>query len=135
MTLNNKKTIYGVNELKILGYLVGNGTIKPDPDRLRALMELPAPTSAKSLKRILGLFAYYARWVPKFSDQICHLKGANQFPLKPSEMKDFENVKRSIAEAALRSIDESLPFVVECDASDVAVSATLNQSGRPVAFM
>ena len=28
-----------------------------------------------------------------------------------------------------------MPFVVECDALDVAISATLNQGGRPVAFM
>ena len=28
-----------------------------------------------------------------------------------------------------------MPFVVECDASDVANSATLNQEGRPRAFM
>ena len=37
--------------------------------------------------------------------------------------------------AALRSIHKSMLFVVKCDVSDVAISATLNQGDRPVAFM
>ena len=135
MTLNESKTVYGVPQLNILGYCVGAGMIKPDPDRLKPLLELPAPTSQKSLKRILGLFAYYARWVPKFSDRICRLKSAQKFPLSQLELEDFQKLKRTIAAAALQFIDESLPFTVECDASEVAVSATLNQNDRPVAFM
>ena len=51
-------------------------------------------------------------------------------------MKDFESLKQDVANASLQAIDEDCrPFVVECDASDVAISATLNQAGRPVVFM
>jgi len=32
----------------------------------------------------------------------------------------LEFLKKSIAEASLQAVDESQPFVVECDASDVA---------------
>ena len=28
-----------------------------------------------------------------------------------------------------------MPFVVECDPSDIAISETLNQNGKPVAFL
>ena len=34
----------------------------------------------------------------------------------------------------MQSIDENIPFLVETDASDFAISTTLNQDERPVAF-
>ena len=135
MTLNDSKTIYGVEELNILGYCVSSGKIRPDPERLTPLWDLPPPSTSKSLQRVLGLFAYYAKWIPKFSDRIERLKSVKHFPLKDKELSDFKGLKESIASATLQAIDESVPFTVECDASDVAVSATLNQNGRPVAFM
>ena len=133
-TLNNSKTINSVSSINILGYLVGNGIIKPDPERLHPLEQLPPPTNPKSLKHVLGL-AYYMKWIKEFSEKIKRLKEAKSFPLNDSQINDFQNLKKEIARAALRSIDENMPFVVECDASDVAILATLNQGGRPVAFM
>ena len=47
----------------------------------------------------------------------------------------FCGLKKEIAKAALLSIDKNLPFAVECDASDEAISASLKQNGRLVAFM
>ena len=55
------------------------------------------------------------------------------FSLNQNELQEFQTLKKDIA--ALSSIDEESLFVIECDASDVAVSDTLNQSGGPVAFM
>ena len=129
MTLNHSKTMYGVSVLPILGYCVGNNEIKPDPERLKALQELPPPSNPKSLQRTLGFFAYYAKWIANFSDHIQNLKAVRSFPLSKEELNDFMALKKAIANSALMAIDEDQPFTVECDASDVAVSATLNQNG------
>ena len=83
---------------------------------------------------LLGLFAHYAKWIKQFSEKIKRLKEAKSFPLNDSQISDFQNLKKEIARASLRSINKIMPFVVECDASDVVISVTLNKGGRSVAF-
>ena len=60
-------TFNDVTEIDILGYRISQGSIRPDPERLRPLIELPIPKSSKELKGCLGMFAYYARWIRNFS--------------------------------------------------------------------
>ena len=43
-------------------------------------------------------------------------------------------MKQNIASATLKSFGENKTFVVETDTSDVAISASLNQEGKHVAF-
>ena len=95
--------------------------MKPEPERLRSLRELPPPTSKKSLQRAMSLFAYYAKRIPRFSDKIARLKAVSTFPLDGGCLKDFQWFKECIENTALHAIDETRPFLVECDASDVAI--------------
>ena len=81
------------------------------------------------------MFAYYAKWIKKFSEVAKPLYEVTQFPLQKEELAAFYKLKTLLKGASLGSIDESIPFVVECDASDDSIAATLNQQGRPVAFM
>ena len=75
------------------------------------------------------------KWIPNLSDKIHPLLNAISYPLDESALSAFGLFKKELERTILHSIDESQPFVVECDASEVCVSTTLNQCGRPVAFM
>ena len=127
LTLNHGKTISSTKSIKVLGYEVEKGLIKPDPDRLQPLDELPPPDTKKSLQRALGMFAYYAKWIKDFSKEARPLYETTNFPLNEEALAAFNRLKSLLKGASLGSIDESIPFVVECDASDDAIAATLNQ--------
>ena len=69
----------------------------------------------------------------QYSDKIKSLKTNNVFPLTNEILASFLSLKSELVNVSLNVIDENAPFVVETDASNVVVSATSNQNGRPVA--
>ena len=134
LTFNEGKTISNTDTITLLGYEISKGNLRPDPDRVKPLLEMPIPNSLKALKRVIGMFAYYARWIPNYSDTIRPLLQSNSIPLGSDAINSFQTLLKLLANAALQGIDENLPFTVETDASNHCLSATLNQGGRPVAF-
>ena len=134
MMLNHTKTLTGQTSIPLLGHIVSHGEIKPDPERLTALMEMAPPHNEPSQKRVTGMFAHYSRWIPNFSSKIRHLTNNKIFPPSQEVVEAFETLKKDLKEAALRPIDPSLPFLVETDASTHTIAASLSQDGRPVAF-
>ncbi|KAK3884487.1 hypothetical protein Pcinc_011236 [Petrolisthes cinctipes] len=113
-------------------YVIEEGEIRPDPERLKPLRELPVPHDMKSLRRILGLFAYYSRWIYDYSCKIRPLSNTTEFPISEEARKAFCQIKRDIESAAVYAIDESIPFELETDASETATAAVLTQDERPV---
>ena len=134
LTFNESKSILKVEEIDLLGYRISQGEIRPDPERLTALREMEPPASLRAQKRACGMFSYYSPWLSHFSDKIRVLNENSIFPLPPEVLSAFLNLKKELESAVLVTIDPRLPLTVETDASDVAISATLNQEGRPVAF-
>ena len=111
-TFNESKAFVSQKDIQILGYVVGNG-VKPDLERMRALTEFPPPNGYKSLRRVLGMFAYYAKWIDHFADKVRPLAEAKNFPLSGDALNSFKLLKSDLANVALHLIDELAPFVVE----------------------
>ena len=58
----------------------------------------------------------------------------SSFPFSQEASDTFETLLNDLVASFLTSIDEKLPFVVECHAPEHRLAATLNQGGKPVAF-
>ena len=83
ITFNEGKSIKSTDTISILGYQISKGVIRPDPERVKPLIDLPPPTDIAQSKRILGMFAYYSQWIPNFSDHIHLLVQNKVFPPPP----------------------------------------------------
>ena len=115
----------------MLRSVIEHGQIRPDPTRLRPLMNLPVPTEKKSLQRVMGFFSYYSKWIPPYCLLIKFLNDVTSFPLTKTVVDTFNNLKEIIGQSTMAAIDEDIPFIVETGASDMIIAETLSQNGEP----
>jgi len=111
--------------------------MSPDLARLAPLLDFPVPNNVKELERLIGMFVYYSKWIPKFADiadPLFHARANNIFPLNDDCLTSMQILKSHIAKARLSTpIPEKL-LIVETDASIKSIGAVLSQGGQPVSF-
>ena len=89
MKLNPAKCAFGVSAGKLLGFIVNNQGIEENPDEIKAVLDMPPPSSIKEVQRLIGRIAALSRFVSRASDK-CHpffqvLKKAFQWDTKCEE--------------------------------------------------
>ncbi|GFV87637.1 hypothetical protein TNCV_779211 [Trichonephila clavipes] len=65
LTIKPSKCTFGVDSLKFLGFQVSSEGISPLPDRVNAIQNFPRPNTLTQLRRFLGMFNFYRRFIPK----------------------------------------------------------------------
>ncbi|XP_069074081.1 astrocytic phosphoprotein PEA-15 isoform X1 [Pleurodeles waltl] len=148
LAANPKKFTLGNTQISYLGYLIGNGTLKPQQSKIEAISRVPTPKTKKDLRSFLGLVGYYRRFIPQYSTIAAPLTDLLQkqhpstlVPLSVSQLSSFETLKQSLTtEPVLRCPDFSAPFHLYTDASNVGLGAVLAQpdgegQDHPVVFI
>ncbi len=67
LRLSLKKLQFKVAEVKFHGHILSSTGLKPDPEKVRAIMDMPNPTDTKGVQRLIGFANYLAKFMPHLS--------------------------------------------------------------------
>ena len=116
----------------MLGHVVDNAGVHPDPEKVRAVKEFPVPTDVKSIQSFIGLCSYYRKFIPDFAEiarPVTTLtKITTPFICGPEEETNLQLLKETLVKAAVLSHpDYNLPMEIHPDASNYGIGAVLVQ--------
>jgi hypothetical protein len=67
MCLEIEKCVFDAKEVPFLGFLVGGTGLRMHPEKAKAIVNWPRPTSVKEVQQLLGLWNFYRRFVPGYA--------------------------------------------------------------------
>lgn len=145
LTINITKSSFGLSQVKYLGYIVGNGSITVNSEKVKAITDYPVPKNIKGLRQFLGMAGWYRRFVADYATitfPLTELQTKKKpFKWTAEAQEAFEKLKDALSTApVLIHPDYSKRFIVQCDASKVGIGAVLAQEDeygieRPIAYM
>jgi hypothetical protein len=103
ISLYPKKSVFGINEGKLLGHVASQGGVSIDPERVQSIKDVYPPTNRKSLQSFLGKINFIRRFFLNFVERIkplsAFLKKDVAFRWDDKTNKSFEDIKDAISQA------------------------------------
>jgi hypothetical protein len=143
LTVKPEKVVFATQELSFLGHLISPAGVRIDPERTRAIRDFPPPRDVKGIGRFLGMVNFFHKFIPRLADLAAPLnslrKQGVEFVWGKPQQEAFEVLKQAIAQPpVLRMADFGKQFIVQTDASNVALGAVLLQEvdgiRQPIAY-
>ena len=141
-TLSLRKIRLCQKEVKFLGFLVSSEGVACDPEKTRLIRDWPQPTTVKQVRSFLGLASYVRKFIPRFAELAKPLTRLTEkgvpFVWTSQTAEAFQALKAALASPpvlAHPSFEKGSPsFIIDTDASGVAIGACLTQNDRVIAY-
>ncbi|KAJ9507622.1 hypothetical protein QJQ45_019189 [Haematococcus lacustris] len=129
---NLAKCAFWLDTVDFLGHIVSAAGIQPDPTKVKAVLDWPAPQDKHQLRSFLGTANYYRRLLHHHAHRVLPLtdllRDEQPWRWGEAEQRAFADIKAAMASSpVVRPPDFSLPFTVKTDASLFAIGAVLTQ--------
>jgi len=137
------KCNFNMEEIPILGVVVGKGQVKMEQEKIKVVKEWKTPTRVKDVESFLGFANFYRQFIHNFSHTarpLNKLKGKKKWKWEEEHQKVFEELKEKITSQLVFSLPRREgKFRAETDASGHAIGGVLSQEQdrkwKPIAFL
>lgn len=68
LKLNKDKCKIGLSEISYMGHVLSKDGLKPDKEKVRAILEMLEPQDKSAVLRFLGMLQYLAKFIPNLSE-------------------------------------------------------------------
>ncbi|KAK2710841.1 hypothetical protein QYM36_012133 [Artemia franciscana] len=135
--LNGDKCIFDATSIPYFGHILTEEGVKPDPNKTRAIRDMPAPKSKEELHKLLGMYNYLSRYIPNFSTSNQPLRD-----LMKAKVWKWDGIHEATRKTIQDSICKNLAYFsqhaklteVVTDTSQHGVGTQLLMDGATVAF-
>lgn len=150
INIKPSKCVFGVPSLDFLAHKISKNGIIPSENKIKAIVEFPAPTSIRQTQRFIGMVNYYHRFLPNLAENLAPIydyltnldktpKSSRKFSWSEPCNSAFNNIKTDLGSVTLLVYpSDTKPLSLTTDASDIAIGSTLEQLSNgiwePLAF-
>eukprot|EP00253_Pinus_taeda_P007374 PITA_07374 len=144
ISLNPKKSLFSLEEGKLLGHIISKYWIRIDPKRIQAILQIPYPRNIKELQAFLGKINFLRRFIPNLVELIRLLSNMLKMDAKVKwflEAKQaYESIKTALTQTpVLTSPKFDRDFIIFSFASEHTIVVVLLQKDdqgneKPISF-
>ncbi|CAG2254502.1 unnamed protein product [Mytilus edulis] len=137
LKLGAKKCYFANQKCVFLGHELSKDGIRPPKDRIQAITDYPEPKNVKQLRRLIGMFNWFRKFIPNFSVLIYPLNRLLQknqrFEWKSEQRMALNELKtRLINSEILSSPSFDIPFWLAVDTSSRGIGYILYQKDSQI---
>ena len=144
ITLNLDKCEFNKSQIKILGNIVSSNGISPDPEKVKAIADLPAPGNISQTRSFLGMVNQLSKFTDHLADKTKPIRDLlsekNFWSWGQAQDKAFKQIKQClISPPVLALYDTNKKTKITNDASSYGLGGVVLQqqdddTWKPVAY-
>ena len=107
-TLNPDKCIVNAQSVKFLGQIAGSDGIKPDPEKIEAIIDMPDPTNIHEVRSFLGMVNQFSKFTTNLAQLTKPLRDLiiknTAWTWGPAQEQAFHQTKISVTTAPVLTL-------------------------------